>query len=248
MSLKAVADAWLLPLPVALLLIGLGLLLSVSRQRRAARVVIALGIIVAVAATLGPVASLLLLPLETRYPALLDASALKPAPQYVAVLGSGYYPRAGVPVTAALDATGLVRLAEGIRLLRELPGAELIVSGGPQRREPPIARGYAQAATALGVPANSLILLETPRDTAAEIRALRARVGGAGVVLVTSAAHMPRAMALAQREGLRATAAPTGNLIQSGSWSLLPSGRSLRNSEVALHEYEGLAALALGIN
>lgn len=247
-SLKLVANAWLLPLPLGLVLICLGLALRIGEGRRAARVLIALGVAVALAATLGPVANLLLRPLEARYPAVLDASALQPQPQYVAVLGSGYYPRVGLPVTAALDAAGVVRLAEGVRLLRQLPGARLIVSGGPSRHEPPVARGYALAATALGVPADSVILLDTPRDTAAEIRALHTRVGNAAVLLVTSAVHMRRAMAWSRREGLHAIAAPTGNLTVGGPWSPLPSGSSLHNSETALHEYEGLLALEMGID
>jgi uncharacterized SAM-binding protein YcdF (DUF218 family) len=249
-SLKLAANAWLSPLPLALILICLGLvLLRITAHRRAARVLLVLGITVAVAAALGPVADMLLRPLETRYPAVLDASILRPAPQYVAVLGSGYYPRVGLPVTAALDAVGLVRLAEGVRLLRQLPGSRLIVSGGPQRDEPAVARGYALAAAALGVPTDSMILLDTPRDTAAEMRALHGRIGDAAVLLVTSAAHMPRAMALARREGLHATAAPTGNLMQrSSSWAPLPSGSSLRKSEIALHEYEGLLAFEMGID
>jgi uncharacterized SAM-binding protein YcdF (DUF218 family) len=249
-SLKLAANAWLLPLPLALILICLGLLLlRLSAHRRAARVLLVLGITIAVAASLGPVADTLLRPLETRYPAVLDASILRPAPPYVAVLGSGYYPRVGLPVTAALDATGLVRLAEGVRLLRQLPSARLIVSGGPHRHEPAVARGYALAATALGVSADSVILLDTPTDTAAEIRTLHSRIGDAAVLLVTSAAHMPRAMALARREGLHATAAPTGNLTELGCpWAPLPSGSSLRKSETALHEYEGLLAFEMGID
>lgn len=247
-ALKLAADSWLLPLPVGLILICLGLLLRMRTHRGAAHVLMGLGVTVAVAATLAPVANMLLRPLEARYPAVLDASALQPAPQYVAVLGSGYFPRVGLPVTAALDAVGVVRLAEGIRLLRQLPSARLILSGGPRRDEPSIARGYALAATALGVSEDSVILLDTARDTGEEIRALHTRIGDAPVLLVTSAAHMPRAMAFARREGLHAMAAPTGNLAILSTWSPLPSGSSLRKSEAALHEYEGLLALEVGIN
>jgi uncharacterized SAM-binding protein YcdF (DUF218 family) len=248
-ALKLAAEAWLLPLPLGLVLICLGLVFRIRTHRRAASVLIALGTTVALAASLAPVAYMLLRPLEARYPAVVDASALRPVPRYVAVLGSGYYPRAGLPVTAALDAVGVVRLAEGIRLLRQLPEAKLVVSGGPIRHEPAaIARGYALAATALGVPVDSIILIDTPRDTATEIRALHTRIGDAAVLLVTSAAHMPRAMALSRREGLHATAAPTGNLALGRMWSTLPSGSSLRDSETALHEYEGLLALEMGIN
>jgi uncharacterized SAM-binding protein YcdF (DUF218 family) len=248
-SLKLVADAWLLPLPLALLLGCIALALRFAGRRRGARITAVGAVVVAVAATLGPVANLLLMPLETRYPGVLDAARLQPPPRYVAVLGSGYSPRMGLPVTAALDATGVVRLAEGVRLLRQLPGAQLIVSGGPQHDEPPIAHGYALAAAALGVPPDAVILLDTPRDTAAEMRALHARIGDAALLLVTSAAHMPRAMALSRREGLHAVAAPTGNLLSTtGSWSVLPSGRSLYKSEVAVHEYAGLLALHMGLD
>jgi uncharacterized SAM-binding protein YcdF (DUF218 family) len=247
-AVKLAAGGWLLPLPLSLILIWLGLLFRLNARRGAARVLTALGVTIALAAAFGPVANALLRPLETRYPAVLDASALQPAPRYVAVLGSGYYPRPGLPVTAELDAVGVVRLAEGVRLLRQLPGAQLILSGGPQGDEPAIARGYAVAATALGVPAESLILLDTPTNTATEIRALHGRIGDATVLLVTSAAHMPRAMALSRREGLHATAAPTGNLTTVSHLALLPSGSSLRKSETALHEYAGLLALEIGIN
>ncbi|HEV8018107.1 MAG TPA: ElyC/SanA/YdcF family protein [Steroidobacteraceae bacterium] len=250
-TLKLAFGAWLLPLPLALILVSLGLLLRAAARPRVGRALIIAGATLAVAATLGPVADTLLQPLETRYPAVLDAAALRPAPQYVAVLGSGYRPRAGLPVTAALDAVAVVRLTEGVRLLRQLPAAQLIVSGGPMHGEPPIARGYALAAVALGVSAAAVLMSDTPHDTGEEIRALRAQVGDAAVLLVTSAAHMPRAMALSRREGLHAVAAPTGNLARARGpgdfWLSLPSGASLRKSETALHEYEGLLALELGI-
>jgi uncharacterized SAM-binding protein YcdF (DUF218 family) len=250
-TLKLALGIWLMPLPISLLLVCTGLLLKLTGRRRVAGALIGGGVIVTLAAALGPIANGLLRPLETRYSAVLDASALSSAPRYVAVLGSGYSPREALPVTAALDGIGVVRLAEGIRLFRQLPGARLILSGGPVGDEPPVARGYALAAAALGVPAAAVILSDSARNTGEEIRALRAQVGDATVLLVTSAAHMPRAMALSRQEGLHAIAAPTGNLTRAGGpgefWLALPSGTSLRKSETALHEYEGLLALELGI-
>jgi len=61
---------------------------------------------------------------------------------------------------------------------------------------------------------------------------------------------MPRAMALCQRFGVRAIAAPTGNLtgnLEADAWLPLPSGTALRKSETAWHEYLGLLALELGL-
>ena len=173
-ALKPILGAWLLPLPMALILVCVGLVSRrLGRRRLGGALIVAAGLLV-FASSFGPVGELLLLPLESSYPPVLDAAALRPTPSYVVVLGSGYRPRAGLPVTAALDSTGVVRLTEGLRLLRQLPDARLVVSGGSVRGWPPIARGYALGAAALGVPPASLLMIDTPRDTAEEIRALRA--------------------------------------------------------------------------
>jgi uncharacterized SAM-binding protein YcdF (DUF218 family) len=252
LALKVMLGVWLMPLPVSLILVCCGLLLRVRGRRRSGNGLILIGGVLVLAAGTGPIADALLRPLETHYRAVLDASALRPPPAYVAVLGSGYRPRDVLPVTAALDASGVVRLAEGMRLLRQLPGAQLVLSGGPVGGGPPVARGYARAAVALGVAPESLIIIDSPRDTAAEIDALRRRVGDAPVLLVTSAAHMPRAMAYAGLAGLQAVPAPTGNLSDPDPptrWGIpAPSGTSLRKTETALHEYLGLLALRLGMH
>lgn len=251
LALKMVLGVWLMPLPVSLILVCCGALLRARGRRLSGATLIVCGGVLVLAASTGPVADSMLRPLETHYLAVLDASTLRPVPAYVAVLGSGYRPRDSVPVTAALDAIGVVRLAEGIRLLRQLPGAHLVLSGGPVGGGPPVAQGYARAAVALGVAPDSLILMDAPRDTAAEIGALRRRVGDAPVLLVSSAAHMPRAMAYARLAGLRAVPAPTGNLSDPDPPPArfripAPSGVSLRKTETALHEYLGLLALRFG--
>jgi uncharacterized SAM-binding protein YcdF (DUF218 family) len=247
LALKTALGAWLMPLPFCLTLICCGLLLRLAGRRRFGAALLAVGAIVVLAAATRPIADALLRPLEMRYSAVADAGTLRPTPRYVVVLGSGYLPREGWPVTAQLDDTGLVRLAEGIRLLRQLQGAQLVVSGGPESGEPAVAQGYARAAQALGVAPQSIILVDTPRDTAEEVTAIHQRVGDAPVLLVSSAAHMPRAMAYARRAGLRAVAAPTGNLVDPkphpGAWIPRPSGAALRKTETALHEYLGLLAL-----
>jgi uncharacterized SAM-binding protein YcdF (DUF218 family) len=252
LALKAALDAWLMPLPLCFILACGGLLLMARGRKRLGAGLMGAAAVIVLAAATGPVAGALLRPLETRYRAIADASALRPMPRYVCVLGSGYRPRPGLPVTAELDAVGMVRLAEGIRLLRQLPDAHLVVSGGSFNGEPPVAEGYARAAVALGVAPESVITLDTPRDTAEEIDAIRARVGDEPVLLVTSAAHMSRAMAYSSKAGLRAVAAPTGNLSDPdprvSAWLPLPSGNSLRNTEAALHEYLGLLAFELGIS
>jgi uncharacterized SAM-binding protein YcdF (DUF218 family) len=250
--LKLLLERWLLPLPICLVLLIAGLSLRRGGRARAANIAFALSAALGLLSAYGPLANGLLRPLESRYPAVLDASILNPAPHYIVVLGSGYRPRPGLPVTAALDADSLVRLFEAVRLWRELPGAVLVLSGGAIRGEPPIARGYATAASALGIPADAMLLSDLPVDTGSEIRALRQQVGEAPVLLVTSAAHMPRAMALCARYGVHALAAPTGNLTEPNpgarAWLALPSAGALHRTESAIHEYLGLLALRFGVS
>jgi uncharacterized SAM-binding protein YcdF (DUF218 family) len=252
LELKSIAGVWLLPLPLALIATLGGLLLQRSGRTRAAVALLAAAVALVFIPAFGPVANVLVRPLETRYSAVLDASKLPRLPQYVAVLGSGYRPRPSLAVTGALDVTGVVRLFEGIRLWRQLPaGALLILSGGVHGDHPPIARGYALGAISLGVPAAAIVTLEEPLDTAAEVRAIHARVGTAPVIIVSSAVHMPRVMALASRDGLQAIAAPADVLSDPdphGPWlGLAPSATTLRRSEAAIHEYLGLLAIHSGM-
>lgn len=251
--LKQWVGAWLMPLPIAALLLAAGCLLKALGRRRLAITSFVLSAAAGLPAALGSVGNGLLHPLETRYPAVVDAAALAGSPRYIVVLGSSYRPRDDLPVTSALDSVSLVRLVEGVRLFRQLPGSLLVVSGGAVAGNPPVALGYARAAVELGVPAESILRMDDVLDTSVEIRTLHQRVGGSTVLLVTSAAHMPRAMEYCARYGVRAIAAPTGHLAEpfsawtSRTW-LLPSATQLRKTEMALHEYLGLLALRLSLN
>ncbi len=191
----------------------------------------------------------LIAPLERRYPPLY-AAASQSTTRYVVVLGSDYFPRDSIPAVSALDVEGLTRLAEGIRQLKQLTAAQLVVSGGARVGHRAPARGYAAAAVELGVPAASITELSGSLDTASEARAVAQRLGSAPFVLVTSAWHMPRALRLMWRAHAHPIAAPAGEQAgQEGSdilALLIPSSAGLRETEEALHEYLGLAALAVG--
>jgi uncharacterized SAM-binding protein YcdF (DUF218 family) len=167
---------------------------------------------------------------------------------YVVVLGSSYAPHDGVPLTAALDADGLARVVEAVRLARHLQEARLLVSGGAPPGQSAPALGYAELARQLGIGERSLLVLDTALDTATEARAIAALVGTAPFILVTSAYHMPRAVLELRRAGAEPIAAPTGQLVGGSNSSdlraWLPNSSALRKVERALHEYIGLAALA----
>lgn len=248
-ELREALEALVMPLPIALSLISVGMVCYLVGGRRPAFIAAIAGGALAATASCGLVGTWLLRPLEDQYSGIVDASRLRPAPRYVVVLGGGYRPEPGVPVTTALDGDAVVRLTEGVVLMRQLPGTRLILSGGAVGGNPPSADGYERAALALGVPAASIIVIETPRTTGEEIRALKHRVEQQRVLLVTSAAHMRRAMAYCRMFHVNAMPAPSGKLTRTGAgWSLgalLPSGRGLRKTEVAWHEYLGLLALEM---
>ena len=241
-------DALAKPMVAALLLSVAAAVLWFHRRRRLAGALWLCSGLVVYAFSLVPVGDAMLRPLEDRY-AWNGAQAL-PAVRYVVVLGSGYAPRAGVSPAGALDPAGLVRIVEGVRAMRQLPGARLIVSGGAPAGREPAARGYAQLARVLGVDETSIIVLDTSLNTAAEARSIAGAIGAEPFLLVTSAWHMPRAMRLMARVHAHALPLPTGQ--ETGRpcdyWScLLPSSVGLGMTERAIHEYLGLAALDLGL-
>jgi uncharacterized SAM-binding protein YcdF (DUF218 family) len=238
------------PVVIALLIGAAGCVCRALGWRRLAVGAWATAFVIGYLGTLSPVGDALLGPLEHRYPPLRLEQSLA-AVGYIVVLGSRYAPRDGIPVTAALDEDGLVRIVEGIRLARRIPSARLVVSGGAPSGRVGSALGYADLARDLGIGEESLIVLSTPLDTNAEARALAARLGRAPFILVTSASHMPRAILLMERAGAHPVPAPTGQQVdRSIAWSwhdLLPTSAGLRKSEYALHEYLGLASLTLTI-
>jgi uncharacterized SAM-binding protein YcdF (DUF218 family) len=219
------------------------------RLRGIAAVCLFAGIAVAYLSALPLFGRALLAPLEGAYPPLATGSV--PSAGFVVVLGSSYSPHDAIPVSAALDDAGRARIIEGIRLTKQLGTARLVVSGGRPRRTP-AAIGYAELAHELGVERDEIAVLDTPLDTGDEAEAIAKLLGTQPFLLVTSAYHMPRAMRLMRRVGANPIPAPTHQRVDFSStvsWlDLLPSSDGLRDTEDALHEYLGLAALSIGID
>ena len=241
---KQFAGAIATPLVFCLLIaIAAMLLRTLGRQRLSGWLLISSFVLVYLSAT-SPVANALLVPLENRYSAIVDPGTLPPV-KYVVVLGSSYAPRATIPITGALEGDSLARIVEGVRLVRHIPSAKLVVSGGAVDGHFASAEGYAEFAVEFGIQSADVIKLSSALDTAEEARDVAALVGTAPFVLVTSAYHMPRAMRLMRRAGMHPIAAPTGQLTL-GKFSFdfrgwLPRTESLRKTDCAIHEYLGMA-------
>jgi uncharacterized SAM-binding protein YcdF (DUF218 family) len=130
---------------------------------------------------------------------------------------------------------------EALRLKRQLPGAKLILSGG-FGREVTHARILAGAALALGCAPDDLVLEERTFDTADEARFIGERVGTDPFILVTSATHLPRAVALFRKQGRDPLPSPAGfsaiaTPVDMGTF--FPMSGSIGKLERAWHEYFG---------
>jgi uncharacterized SAM-binding protein YcdF (DUF218 family) len=248
--LKKALSYCLMPLPDCLALMIAGLwLLRRPRHQNLGRKLLATGVLALLLLSNNLVSTWLLRPLEGRYPALPELTADAPPPaallrcRYVVVLGGGHGDVDDLPATGKLSAPALGRIVEGTRLLRVLPGARLVVSGGPTGNHPSHAAVLARAAETLGVAPDRIVKLETPKDTEDEAQAVRLLIGDAPAALVTSAWHMPRAAALFRKAGVDILPAPTDFLTKPvPGWhasDLLCEPESLDRSTLAVREYLG---------
>jgi uncharacterized SAM-binding protein YcdF (DUF218 family) len=194
--------------------------------------------------------------LERPYQRRTAAALLGPRPQpvrAVVVLGTGRHAAPGpARVSEWIDAD---RFFGGLEVYRQLRSAgqrpRLIFTGGwwPTRPAmPPEGDVLRQRAIALGLPPADLLSTPRVRNTAEEARAIAALLPrGAPIVLVTSAFHLPRALRLFERQGLRPLAFPV-DFQASGDWAgspltdplnWLPSAEGLAASSRALREVIG---------
>jgi uncharacterized SAM-binding protein YcdF (DUF218 family) len=254
--LKKTVTLGLMPLPLSLLLLAAGLLLM-ARPRR-----VVLGRLVAVTALLllalfsNPfLARALMRPLEVRYPAAPELAAGAPVPaalaacRHVVVLGAGYGASAERPATSELTLSANARITEAVRLLRALPDAQLIVCGPDLGNGVTHGSQLQRAAISLGIPAARITVLDQAPDTESEALAVAHRLGRQPMALVTSASHMPRAMALFRRHEVTAFPCPTGywtNDYDTFTVSQLAfDANALACSTAAIHECLGLLWNAL---
>jgi uncharacterized SAM-binding protein YcdF (DUF218 family) len=248
--LKKLISAGMQPHSVLLIMIGVGLiLLRFTKKHRAGKILFLIGCGGMFLSSIDPVANALVRPLESTYPPLLP-SATEPvttlsdgsaAPAWIVVLGGGSTVEPGLAPLQQLSSATVARLNEGIRLQRLFPESKLLLSGSAAH-----SHLVAGAAQSLGVPRDRITLAPDVLDTVDEARALHSVLGQERFVLVTSAMHMPRAMALCHKSGTRPIAAPTDFVSDNERWSprhlldLFPNSSAAWVVQGALHEYLGL--------
>jgi uncharacterized SAM-binding protein YcdF (DUF218 family) len=102
----------------------------------------------------------------------------------------------------------------------------------------------ARVAMEIGVPENDIILESKSKDTKDQAKIIKSIIGSEPFVLVTSASHMPRSMAMFRKLGMSPIPSPIGHRVRGGQGlsphSFFPGTGNLRKAELAVHEYLGL--------
>jgi uncharacterized SAM-binding protein YcdF (DUF218 family) len=249
---KQIVSPLFLPVSLCLEFLLLGLvLLWFTRRQRAGKVLVTIAAFILAMFGYGIISDRLLEPIEYRFPPLFQLADIKALdsgeqrhPRWVVVLAGGHTYDPNLPLTCRISRESLVRLIEGIRLYRQKPGCKLLLSGRGFSASFPEAETLADLARSIGVNPNDLVLEAKSRDTKDQARNLLSVLGSKPFILVTSASHMPRAVAMMRKLGLQPVPAPTGHRTHKREGVLplesFPNAEGLLKAEMAIHEYLGL--------
>lgn len=177
-----------------------------------------------------------------------------PNAEVIVVLGGGTKPRIAPRPWYEVSEAG-DRILYGSWLYKQGKSPLLLVSGGRAdwygEGGNPESEDMAAIAEAMGVP-RAAILQEpdslNTRENAVNTKQILSQKGINKILLVTSALHMPRSMAIFRKLGFEVIAAPTDFLAvqneNSKGWGilldLLPNAEALKNTTNAIKEYIGL--------
>jgi uncharacterized SAM-binding protein YcdF (DUF218 family) len=250
-TLSKILGFFALPSNVLIAIGILGLVLLCSRFRRLASWLVVTSLVLLAIAGLSPLGNVLMLPLEQRFPPW-DPS--RGPPDGIVVLGGAITP----DVSAARAAVALNEAAERItaaaELARRYPNARIIYSGGSNALmfDPVVEAPFAvQELEALGVAHDRITAEEQSRNTienAVFSRLIAQPKPGERWLLVTSAYHMPRAIAAFRAAGFPVEAYPVDWRTRGPVDALRPFGSlgdGLRRTDTAVHEWLGLLAYRL---
>jgi uncharacterized SAM-binding protein YcdF (DUF218 family) len=250
-SLSKILGFFAYPSNVLIAIGLLGLVLLLTRFTRLASWLIVTSLVLIAVAGLSPLGNALILPLEQRFPPW-DAS--RGPPDGIVLLGGMISP----DVSAARGAVALNEAAERITVTAELarryPNARIVLTGGSNALifDEGIEAVFAvRQLEALGVAHDRIAAEEQARNTienAVFSRLVANPKPGERWLLVTSAYHMPRAMAVFRAAGFRVEAYPVDWRTRGPIDMVQPFaslGDGLRRTDTAVHEWAGLLAYRL---
>ena len=245
-------------LPQLVLPVGLTLLLALAGVALRRRWLVLLALALLWVASSGFTAQALWRVVEAGQERVLAADA--PEADAIVVLSSRRRTAPGDADVRGWDTAA--RFLGGLELVTVERAPWLVFTGGWSPRTPevePEGDVNRRDAIALGVQPERVLTTERVRNTAEEAVAVAAllRQHGIGeadeaphVLLVTSAFHMPRSVALLERQGLRVTPFPVDFrqdvALRASVRDLAPSGQALFETKTALRELYGRVVYRVG--
>ena len=240
--LKKLIKSFFLPPTFILLLLGTGALFVIlGKRKRLGKYLLINGIIFYYLFSIEPFADLLITPLENRYPPLNIAEAMD-AKYIVALAGAAINNgRAGSNKSQIFQ---FERFMEAIRLYFLMDEPRIVFSGGSGNpflgvRSTEYRMDFLDK---LGIKNDKARFEIESRDTYENGLAVKQVVGEQRFIFVTSADHMPRAIAVFRRLGMKPIPAPC-DYQAIGVYtplSFFPSPGSLERSTRAINEYLGI--------
>lgn len=256
-SLSKLLPLLVYPVGMACLLLGAALL--AWRKPRLQRTLVAAALAVIVLFGNQWVAEAMASRLEWRY---LPADDY-PRSEAIVLLGGGTRPKLPPRPLSEMNEAG-DRMVYAAQLYHAGKAPRVIVSGGAIElygATVPEAEPMRELLRALGVPDEAIVSEERARNTyenAIYVREILEEYEIDGVLLVTSALHMPRSVAIFAKQGIAVTPAPTDFMVTWGEpgrtvargWDgallkLMPSAEYLDLSTRVLREYLGLVVYRL---
>ncbi len=233
---------WELLGPLSWSLWALVFALVALMRRRNPRLWMGLAILLQLAVAMPVVGRWLITPLEMRYP----LPALAEAPGTIVVLAGAERLTQSAIFKRPILSEASERVSEAAYLARRFPAARIVLVGGIVGlngiRDVDIA---AQFLGDVGVAPGRLVIVSNTTDTCTNASGFAKTSQQAPTVLVTSAAHMPRAMACFAAAGLTPIPYPVdfrGMAGRSGGALFMPGGSTnAATVDLALHEWAGLA-------
>lgn len=238
--IKKLASPLLSPLNVSLVLALVGLFcLWFTRKQKTGRILVTLSTLLIGVLSYGMVSHILLMPLEQEHPPITEVEKFRDV-KWIVVLGGGIAVDPELPLSTYLSEASLMRLSEGVYLHNRLPGTRLVFTGIT-----PQAEVMAAMAQEWGVNVGDMVLETKARDTKDHPAYVKKIVGEDRFILVTSAAHMSRALSLFRKQGLAPVPAPTDYRLRRQKrgvtpGAFFPRAGVLEDAERALHEYVGI--------
>lgn len=220
------------------------------RRQRWLRSSLALGLVILIASSLPLASHAVTSLLESRYPPVPSVEGRFDA---IVILGGGVKQRGTLRPADELSDESRRRTVCGVDLYRQKVAATILVTGGDTRvfgHGPQEAPAMKEWAVRLGVPAEAVLVEDQARTTYENAAGAKRVLGKTGsIVLVTNAAHLPRAAALFRKQGFDVLPYPCGYYARhhfADAWAdvtlmdLLPTSWALARMTEAVEELAGI--------